>query len=99
MGYAAMETCDVRKLKARLTLRTGQRGTRRLMAEYGDRLVCGRYRDDAERQKRVKTVEIMLEETAWKPEPQKRVGHVVVGVRIDVNERDVQRAVKVAGGK
>ena len=94
-----METFDVRKLKARLTLRPGQRGTRRLMAEYGDRLVCVRYRYDAERQKRVKTVEIILEETAWKPEPQKRKRPVVVDVRIDVTERDLQRAVKAAGGK
>jgi hypothetical protein len=61
--------------------------------------VCGRYRDDAERQKCVKTVEIIIAETAWKPEPQKRVGHVVVRGRIDINERDVQRAVKAAGGK
>jgi hypothetical protein len=72
MRYAAMETFDVRKLKARLTLRPGQRGTRRLMAEYGDRLVCVRYRYDLQRQKRVKTVEIIVDETDWKPDPQRR---------------------------
>ena len=99
-----METFDVRKMKARLTLRPGQRGTKRLMAMYGDRLVCVRYRYDVERQKRVTTVEIMLEETDWTPNPKKkqtprRAEPVVVGVRIDLNERDLQRAVKAAGGK
>jgi hypothetical protein len=94
-------TCDVRKMKTRLTLRPGQRGTRRLVTEYGDRLVCVRYRYDAEQQKRVKTVEIILEEIEWKPAPKKSrwAGHVVVGLRIDVRERELQRAVKAAGGK
>ena len=92
-----METFNARNMKARLTLRPGQRGTRRLMMEYGDRLVCVRYRYDAERQKRVKTVEIIIDETAWKPEPSTRKGPVAV--RIDVNERDLQRAVKSVGGK
>ena len=43
-----------------LHLKPGQRGTKRLLAEYGDRLVCVRYRYDAERNKRFKTVALPL---------------------------------------
>ena len=93
-----METFDARKMKARSTLRPGQRGTKRLVAIYGDRLVCVRYRYDRERQKRVTTVEIVHEEVDWTPKPP-YANDAVVGVRIDLNERDLQRAVKAVGGK
>ena len=33
-------------MRTRLTLKPGQRGTKQLVAEYGDRLVCVRYRYD-----------------------------------------------------
>ena len=96
-----METFDARKMKARSTLRPGQRGTKRLVAIYGDRLVCVRYRYDRERQKRVTTVEIVHEEVDWTPNPPKPryAANVVVWVRIDINERELQRAVKAVGGK
>lgn len=94
-----MERDDVRNMKARLTLHAGQRGTKHLMAQYGERLVCVRYRYDRERKKRIKTVEIIVEETDWTPDPKKRAWNVVVGVRIEVAERELQRAVKAVGGK
>jgi hypothetical protein len=31
-----------------LRLKPGQKGTKRLLAQYGDRLICVRYRYDAE---------------------------------------------------
>jgi len=34
-------------MRVRLHLKPGQQGTRRLLEEYGDRLVCVRYRYDA----------------------------------------------------
>lgn len=94
-----MERDDVRNMKARLTLHAGQRGTKQLMAQYGERLVCVRYRYDRERKKRIKTVEIIVEETDWTPDPKKRAWNVVVGVRIEVAERELQRTVKAVGGK
>jgi hypothetical protein len=44
-------------MRTRLHLKPGQKGTKRLLALYGDSLVCVRYRYDAERRKRFKTVE------------------------------------------
>ena len=39
-------------MKTRLTLKPGQKGTKKLIAEYGDTLVCIRYRYDPQKKKR-----------------------------------------------
>ena len=51
-------------METRLSLAPGQNGTKKLLAIYGDRLVCVRYRHDAERKQRHKTVELIVESTA-----------------------------------
>lgn len=53
--------------KTRLTLTPGANGTKKLAARYGDRLICVRYRYDPERRRRVKTVELVEEESPWIP--------------------------------
>jgi hypothetical protein len=45
----------------RLTLKPGQRGTHKLAARYGDRLMCVRYRYGEQWKKRYKTVELIVE--------------------------------------
>ncbi len=45
-----------------LHLKPGQKGTKQLLAQYGDRLICVRYRYDAQRKKRFKTVELLVAE-------------------------------------
>lgn len=83
-------------MHTRLTRKPGQKGTKKLVAEYGDRLICVRYRYDAERQKRYKTVELIVEETPWKPpaKPDR-----MVWVKVAWGEVEVARQVKQAGGK
>lgn len=56
---------DVRK-----TLRPGQKGTGRFVRDWGDRLVCVRYRYDAKGKIRYTTVEIVTSEIRpWTPPP------------------------------
>ncbi len=52
-------------MRIRLSLKPGQKGTKRLQDRYGDRLVCVRYRYDEESGKRFKTVELIVEEADW----------------------------------
>ena len=52
---------------ARLKLKLGQKGTRKLLDKYGDALVCVHYRYDKASCTRVKTVELIVEKTAWQP--------------------------------
>ena len=54
-------------MQTRLTLKPGQRGTKRLLTEYGKQLVCVRYRYDAQARKRYKTIELIVDERAWTP--------------------------------
>ncbi len=85
-------------MKARLTLKPGQRGTKKLMARYGDALLYVRYRYDPVRKKRVKTVELILEEIDWEPPVPKPAPDQIVGIRVTRDERSLRTAIKKAGG-
>lgn len=84
-------------MRTRLTLQPHQDGAKHLLAQYGDRLVRVRYRYDEQRKRRIKTVELIVEESLWEPLPYPRSAQV--GVRVGLPESDVRRRVKDAGGK
>ncbi|HEX9874022.1 MAG TPA: hypothetical protein VGA43_06645 [Deferrimonas sp.] len=48
-------------MKTRVSLKPGDKGTRQLLAEYGDKLVCVRYRYDPKERMRYKTVELIID--------------------------------------
>ena len=77
----------------------GQKGTKKLLDQYGSRLLCVRYRYDKEKRVRMKTVELIIEEAPWSPPPVRTSGDTLVGVRVYLKEVDLQRRVKQAGGK
>ena len=54
-------------MRVRLKLKPGQRGTKHLLKQFGDRLVCVRYRYDEKARKRYKTVELIESEEPWNP--------------------------------
>lgn len=85
-------------METRLTLKPGQKGTRKLHKKYGDRLVCVRYRYDARRKQRYKTVELIVEAVDWEvksplPDPAAKVA-----VRIAWRESNFAYKIKRAGG-
>ncbi len=59
-------------LKTKRKVLPGQPGTKKLQKQYGDRLICVRYRYDTSRNLRVKTVELIVDEQPWQPDPQRR---------------------------
>lgn len=52
----------MREMKTYAHLKPGQDGTKRLLAQYGDRLLCVRYRFDENRGVKVKTIELIVDE-------------------------------------
>ncbi|KAF0215838.1 MAG: hypothetical protein FD174_3979 [Geobacteraceae bacterium] len=52
----------LKEMKAYSHLKPGQNGTKRLLEQYGDKLLCVRYRYDETRGVKLKTVEIIVEE-------------------------------------
>ena len=82
-----------------LHLKPGQRGTKQLLAQYGDRLICVRYRYDPQRKKRFKTIELVVAERDWQPSRARFGDDQVVGLRVAYAEVAVRDRVKRAGGR
>ncbi len=78
---------------------THQKGAKRLTREYGDRLVCVRYRYDEQAGKRYTTVELIVDEAAWKPQHKRCTAETIVGLRVEWRETKLQQAIKAAGGR
>lgn len=89
-----------RGMETRLSLAPGQNGTKKLLARYGERLVCVRYRYDAARKVRHKTVELIVESAPWNPRQRnaRREPHDMVAVRIEYSETALRERIKTAGG-
>ncbi|MDQ6799252.1 MAG: hypothetical protein M3041_00280 [Acidobacteriota bacterium] len=85
--------------RIRLTRRPGQPGTKKLMRQYGQSLICVRYRYDEEMQQRIKTVEIAVERVKWEVQTHKRDDAQIVYFRIEDGEDLLRRAVLHAGGR
>ena len=86
-------------MRAQVTLQPGQKGTKGLIERYGEQLIFVRYRYDAARSRRLKTVELVIEEVPWRPLPATQGKSALVGVRVELKEVELQRRVKHAGGK
>ena len=80
------------------TVQPGQRGAKRFVAQYGDRLVCVRYRQDEQRKQRCKTVELSVAEGLWTPPPPRRRRERLVLVKVAFPERELRRQIKDGGG-
>jgi hypothetical protein len=86
-------------MKTRLTLTPGQRGTKGLVEQYGDDLVCVRFRYDEKSRQRLKTVELIVERVDWEPPAPRYSPSRIVPLKIEGYELELRSQVKAAGGK
>ena len=86
-------------MKTRLILKPGQRGTKRLVGKYGAALGCVRFRYDAETRQRLKTVELVVERTAWTPPASRYPLDSLVPLRIEAADLHKRTMAKAAGGR
>ncbi len=86
-------------MTATIKLRPGQKGTKKLLAEYGDALLCVRYRYDTQSRTRFKTVELIIEKNPWTPPPHQFKDDTPVPVRIEFGDIDLREKAKAAHGK
>ena len=100
-------------LEARSTRRPGDKGTKRWLAQYGDRLLFVRYRYDTDTQETLTTVELVVDR---RPAPRERAQRSqtegppaapetpaappvpVTGLRIAARERWLHEKLRSAGG-
>ena len=87
------------KLRTGKILKPNQPGTKKWVEKYGENLVCVRYKYDEANNRKVKTVELLVEEKAW----EKKTGIIpqnkLMGIRIDYEEMQLRKIVKAAGGR
>jgi hypothetical protein len=87
------------------TLNAGSAGTKRYQQQYGSKLICVRYRKDVATNRRITTVEIVVEDLplqATKRQPE-RISRPVgktqrVLLRIGYEEEKLRERVRQAGG-
>lgn len=77
------------------TIQPGEMGSKQLYQQYGEKLVCVRYRVDRYQQKRITTVELIVDE---KPYISNKYT-VIAWVKIDFDETDLRRQLKAAGAR
>jgi hypothetical protein len=81
-----------------LHLKPGQKGTKQLLARYGDRLICVRYGYDAERKKRFKPVELPSRNAIGNRQRPRFAHDQIVGLRVAFTDVAGRDRVKQAGG-
>ena len=83
-------------MEVKATPASGQNGTKQLLKQYGNQLICVRYRYDKARRERLKTIELIVDEQDWVPgaafSVEKRVP-----VKIGFEETELREQMKRAG--
>src|SRR5262245_55465383 len=81
------------------TLKPGTPGTKKLLEKYGESLVCVRYRYDVENRRRVKTIELIIDEAFWQPRPKKIPTSKIMNIRLKYDEIELRKQIIAAGGR
>ncbi len=81
------------------TIVAGQPGTQKWVQKYGKALVCVRYKYDIKNKRKLKTVEIIVEEKPWSWDKKRIPGNKIVGIRVAYGEVELGRMIRAAGGK
>ena len=88
----------LKDIKSYAHLKSGQKGTRRLVEKYCTSLLCVRYRYDEKRGGRLKTVEIIVKEKTHTPSFRYRDADIVA-VMVPFTAKPLREALKAAGGR
>jgi len=86
-------------METKRKLMPGQPGTKKLIEKYGEKLICVRYRYDPKQKRKIKTIELIVEEGHWEKDSKKIPQNKKVYVRIAYDEIYLRNLVKDSGGK
>ena len=76
----------------------GKKGTKRLVEQYGDNLVCVRYRHDYERQRKIKTIELIIDEKPLNNKPSKIPMNKIMQLHVKYGEVHIGKLIRSADG-
>ena len=80
-------------------LKPGQPGTKKWLEKFEENLVCVRYRYDKNNNRKLTTVEIVVDQQDWKKNPQRIPRNKLMAIQVGFEEKNIQRLVRSAGGK
>jgi len=80
------------------TMRPGDPGSKKWINQFGEPLVCIRYRYDAKRKMKVKTVELIVEEKPYQFKCRKIPHNKQVKIKVKYGEKQLGVLVRNAGG-
>lgn len=76
----------------------GKPGTKKWIKKYGKNFICIRYKYDPEKQRKIKTVELLVEDKPWKKDQERIPDNKKVGIRVRYGEKNLGITVRYAGG-
>jgi hypothetical protein len=80
-------------------MNAGEKGTKKLVERFGDRLVCVRYRYDYENMRKMKTVELIIEEGSL-PKTSSRIPlNKIMKLSVAYEEFSIRRLIRSVGGR
>ncbi|MFQ5627641.1 MAG: hypothetical protein ACE5I1_02680 [bacterium] len=80
-------------------LKPGMKGTKKLVELYGDKLVCVRYINDCELNRRIKTIELIIDKSPIPDNKSNTPMNKIIHLNVNYDESLLQRAIKSVGGK
>ena len=86
-------------MKILRTLLPGKHGTKKLVDQYGEDLVCVRYRYDLKQEQRLTTVEIIVDQKKWNLHESRVPPNKIMNLKIEYGEREIAQQVKSLGGR
>lgn len=86
-------------MKIHRTMLPGQPGTKKIVDQYGDELVCVRYRYDEKNKERLTTIELIVDRQKWVLNHKRIPANKIMKLKIDYGERDIAMKVKSLGGQ
>jgi|SRR6056297_3316940 len=82
-----------RKIKA------GDKGTKKLVNKYGEKLLSVRYVYDFDRKIKMKTVELIEKIEKWNPNTQNVPWNKIMHLKVEYGEAHIGRLIRSAGGR
>ncbi|NOY58884.1 MAG: hypothetical protein GXO75_08105 [Calditrichaeota bacterium] len=81
------------------TIIAGQPGTQKWQKKFGDSLVCVRYKYDVDEHRKIKTVELVVEDEPWQMDKERTPANKLIGLQVFYGETSLGRLVRAAGGR
>lgn len=81
------------------TLLSGKPGTGKWLKKYGEALLCVRYKYDLQNKRKLKTVELIIENESWDMDKSRIPDNKIVGIKVAYGEIEIRNLVRNAGGR